>query len=394
MLSAAPLEPSDKISPLLADQVTGALLVVFHPDAEMAAARDAVRAHGFDVLENPALLPRASGGFGSAQRDRRAGRVRRSGIHHARIRRAGGRDSAGRLRRSGHRGRSGRRVRTGEPRLAQGRRRECRIELFHPLADRQDGYGPPPGRKSNVRCASGRDTPISRCRRENSRGPNGRWTSCSPAARTATAIPSMARGERWRIRFILLRRTRNRSPATCTWTRDEPWRSGADVDLYSVVLHETGHALGLGHSDRPGAVMYPYYKLSTGLTDDDIAGIRALYGSNVPALPAPNARRRRLPTNANTAAGNAPDPDSAIGLRGHHSAVPADQVPGIHDPLDHRGDHRHQRSGQRQRRGHGRQVEQLDRRRRSGVGNGILVRQRSSPGRHESDHGARLGCGR
>ena len=29
--------------------------------------------------------------------------------------------------------------------------------------------------------------------------------------------------------------------------------------------------------------MYPYYKLSTGLTDDDIAGIRALYGSNVGA---------------------------------------------------------------------------------------------------------------
>ena len=64
---------------------------------------------------------------------------------------------------------------------------------------------------------------------------------------------------------------------------DEPWRSGANVDLYSVALHEAGHALGLGHSDRPGAVMYPYYKLSTGLTDDDIAGIRALYGSNVRA---------------------------------------------------------------------------------------------------------------
>jgi hypothetical protein len=69
---------------------------------------------------------------------------------------------------------------------------------------------------------------------------------------------------------------------------DEPWRSGADVDLFSVVLHEAGHALGLGHSDRPGAVMYPYYKLSTGLTDDDIAGIRALYGSNVPVtVPTP-----------------------------------------------------------------------------------------------------------
>jgi hypothetical protein len=68
---------------------------------------------------------------------------------------------------------------------------------------------------------------------------------------------------------------------------DEPWRSGANVDLYSVVLHEAGHALGLGHSDRPGAVMYPYYKLSAGLTDDDIAGIRALYGSNLAPTPTP-----------------------------------------------------------------------------------------------------------
>src|ERR1035438_9677714 len=68
---------------------------------------------------------------------------------------------------------------------------------------------------------------------------------------------------------------------------DEAWHSGADVDLYSVALHEAGHALGLGHSDRPGAVMYPYYRLSTGLTDDDIAGIRALYGSNVTPVPAP-----------------------------------------------------------------------------------------------------------
>ena len=56
-LSASALEASDKISPLLADQVAGALLVVFHPDAEMAAAREEVRARGFDVLENPAMLP-------------------------------------------------------------------------------------------------------------------------------------------------------------------------------------------------------------------------------------------------------------------------------------------------------------------------------------------------
>jgi hypothetical protein len=60
---------------------------------------------------------------------------------------------------------------------------------------------------------------------------------------------------------------------------DEPWRSGTSLDLFSVVLHEAGHALGLAHSDRPGTVMYPYYHQVSGLTDDDIAGIRTLYGT-------------------------------------------------------------------------------------------------------------------
>jgi len=60
---------------------------------------------------------------------------------------------------------------------------------------------------------------------------------------------------------------------------DEDWHAGNDTDLFSVVLHETGHALGLGHSSVPGAVMYPYYRFSSGLTDDDIAGIRNLYSA-------------------------------------------------------------------------------------------------------------------
>ncbi|HBY59303.1 MAG TPA: hypothetical protein DEH78_05745, partial [Solibacterales bacterium] len=59
----------------------------------------------------------------------------------------------------------------------------------------------------------------------------------------------------------------------------EPWRAGADVDLFSVALHELGHALGLGHSDRPGAVMYPYYRQAAGLTAEDIAAIRTLYAA-------------------------------------------------------------------------------------------------------------------
>jgi hypothetical protein len=68
---------------------------------------------------------------------------------------------------------------------------------------------------------------------------------------------------------------------------DESWRIGADTDVFSVALHEIGHALGLGHSDQPGAVMYAYYHLATGLTADDIVGVQALYGPSggTPAQP-------------------------------------------------------------------------------------------------------------
>ena len=89
VLSASALEPSDKISPLLADQVAGALLVVFHPDVEMAKARDTVRARGFDVLENAALLAGhlvVSGPYSALG----ALAVRRSCLHRARVGGPGG----------------------------------------------------------------------------------------------------------------------------------------------------------------------------------------------------------------------------------------------------------------------------------------------------------------
>ena len=58
---------------------------------------------------------------------------------------------------------------------------------------------------------------------------------------------------------------------------DENWNVGGEPDVFSLALHEAGHALGLGHSDDPTDVMYAYYKHVTGLTPHDVANVRALY---------------------------------------------------------------------------------------------------------------------
>jgi hypothetical protein len=59
---------------------------------------------------------------------------------------------------------------------------------------------------------------------------------------------------------------------------DENWHVGGDIDIYSVALHEAGHAIGLGHSDKPGDVMYPYYRSHMSLSANDIGAAQTMYG--------------------------------------------------------------------------------------------------------------------
>jgi hypothetical protein len=100
---------------------------------------------------------------------------------------------------------------------------------------------------------------------------------------------------------------------------DEMWRIGVDKDLFSVALHEAGHALGLGHSDRPGAVMYPYYAQATGLTADDIGAIQDLYAAkdvlSTPGDPLPPTTPSQPPVTPPTSPSYPPTPVTPLLLR-------------------------------------------------------------------------------
>src|SRR5207244_5946907 len=54
---AGPLEPADKISPQLETQTSGALLVEFYSDVEIARERAILSELGFDIIDNASVLP-------------------------------------------------------------------------------------------------------------------------------------------------------------------------------------------------------------------------------------------------------------------------------------------------------------------------------------------------
>ena len=65
--------------------------------------------------------------------------------------------------------------------------------------------------------------------------------------------------------------------------------AGTAIDIFQVLTHEIGHALGLRHSDDGSSLMAPTYNESfAGPQADDIAGIQYLYGAPVTTPPIPS----------------------------------------------------------------------------------------------------------
>ncbi len=273
------LAPADKISPLLREREAGAYLVVFHADVPEGTGEELARRSGFNILPSPSLLPGqlmvAGGGGGALEAltglDEVAYVLPASGAL------AAGEELIGCPGPLTENGLLGEFVEVGKGWSRDTAGTAWLNWVLLSLPDRVSD--------SAVRGE------IERAIREWERYANVRITAGGRADTARTVAVRFARGSHgdgypFDGKGRVLAHTFYPSPPNpepvagdMHFDADEDWSVGTYLDVFSVALHELGHALGLGHSDQPGAVMYPYYRFVTGLGTDDIAGVQNLYGA-------------------------------------------------------------------------------------------------------------------
>jgi hypothetical protein len=289
---SGPLLASDKLSPALATEPAGAYLVVFHSDADMQEARAMVRRRGFEILESPNV---------SSERLLVTGAVERLSALAAR-------DAVAYIMPATVELAARRRVLwCGGPIVEAG-----------PIAEYAlvgNGWA----KDASGRVALGYfvqsvttkvDAATARGEIERAFAAWARYANVTFAAAAAAGqarsidilFASGAHGDAYAFdgpagvlahTFYPVPQNSEPIAGNMHFDASEKWGIGAGVDIFSVALHEAGHALGLAHSSQPGTVMYPYYSLATGLTSDDIAGAVALYGQ---AGASPSQPTTPLPT--------------------------------------------------------------------------------------------------
>ena len=108
-----------------------------------------------------------------------------------------------------------------------------------------------------------------------------------------------------------------------TFNTGQSFNIGSTYDLFTVAMHEFGHALGLNESSVSSAVEYPTYTgRKTALASDDIAGIRSIYSANGLAHGRRVQHERCRPTGLSSTAATDQrvEPDGAGPESRHHNS--------------------------------------------------------------------------